>query len=81
MVAADLDRDGRLDLVVASSSSGEVSVLRGVGDGTFRATVGLPVGTAPLAVAVGDVNRDGLVDLIAADSGSGDVALLINRSR
>lgn len=50
----DFNRDGNLDLVVASSN--DLCILIGNGDGTFRQTVSYAVGSNPYAVAVSDFN-------------------------
>src|SRR5205814_2368440 len=65
---ADLNRDGRLDLVVADYESGTLSLLLGKGDGTFADAVTIPVGERACFVAVGDFNRDGIPDLAVAHS-------------
>jgi uncharacterized protein (TIGR03437 family) len=72
VVAGDFNRDGKLDLAVASL--GGVSVLLGNGDGTFQPplTVALPRGTA-LNIAsrhlvAADFNRDGALDLAEGNS-------------
>lgn len=76
VAAADLDRDGFLDLVSANSWTGTVSVLRGVGDGTFDTADRLPVGGEPSAVAIADLDGDGLLDLVAADRLSNRLVVL-----
>jgi hypothetical protein len=75
-VVADVNRDGKLDLLVAnqcangsSDCNGEVSVLLGKGDGTFRPAVSYASGgNRAFAVAVADVNGDGKPDLLVANS-------------
>jgi len=64
---ADVNRDGRADLVVANYDSGTVGVLLGNGDGTFQSAVSYTVGffdSGVSSVAIGDVNGDGKPDLI-----------------
>src|SRR5262249_50824777 len=50
-VAADFNRDGRLDLAVANGGDNSVSVLLGNGDGSFQAAGRLSAGLGPRAVA------------------------------
>src|SRR5262245_10271794 len=47
VVLADVDRDGKLDIVATNFSSGTVSVRRGQGDGTFLAATNFPAGSLP----------------------------------
>ncbi len=71
---ADLNGDGKPDLVVANATSGLV-VLPGNGDGTFAAPQGFAVGGAQYAVNVGDLNGDGHPDLVVdhlTDGRTGD---------
>jgi hypothetical protein len=74
---ADLNGDGKLDLVVANScesnangkncDAGTVSVLLGNGNGTFQqAVIYGSGGVAGTSVAIADVNGDGYPDLVMA---------------
>ena len=72
---ADLDGDANLDLVVAGSASNDVTVLLGLGDGTFGPPEVLVVGAAPSAVEVLDVTGDGNLDLVVAESGPNTVSV------
>jgi hypothetical protein len=79
VAVADLNGDGKPDLVIAnqcaSSSNGEcgagvgtLGVLLGKGDGTFQAPVTYPSGGYYANwVVVADVNRDGKPDLVVAN--------------
>src|SRR3990172_5775660 len=56
IVAADFNRDGKLDLATVNSNSDNVSVMLGDGNGTFAAALTFTVGLFPWGVAVGDFN-------------------------
>ncbi|HEY0386582.1 MAG TPA: VCBS repeat-containing protein, partial [Pyrinomonadaceae bacterium] len=69
VAAGDLNNDGKLDLVVPeySSSTRTVSILPGVGNGTFGAkksvnNIGSPYWPADAAIA--DINSDGNQDIV-----------------
>lgn len=67
LAAGDFDRDGRLDLVVTINSPNVgLSLLKGNGDGSFRAPVNFPNTThldSPTVVAT-DVNNDAPLDVL-----------------
>ncbi|MCK6555502.1 VCBS repeat-containing protein [Candidatus Binatia bacterium] len=79
IAAGDFDGDGVVDLCTANSDSGDVSVLFGVGDGTFDVTLpGQPAGLAPVSIATGDVDDDGDVDIVVADASGSTIGVLLN---
>ena len=59
VAVADLNGDGRPDLVVVNRDANTVSVLLGTGTGSFGASTDFPTGLSPVAVAVADLNGDG----------------------
>ncbi|MEA2574178.1 MAG: hypothetical protein QOH93_1476, partial [Chloroflexia bacterium] len=72
VVAADLNNDGKLDVLIAHeiacytapcTPARTMSVMMGNGDGTFQPTREVEVGTGMSRIAVGDFNRDGIKDL------------------
>jgi hypothetical protein len=65
---ADLNGDGKPDLVVTNINSGTVAVLLGNGNGTFQPAVTYSSGgPTPISVAVADINNDGKPDLLVAN--------------
>jgi hypothetical protein len=76
---ADLDGNGTLDLVVASTQTNDIGIYLGSGTGALTgATLLLAHGT-PFAIAVGDVNGDGKVDITVSNMGSGDVTVCLGK--
>jgi hypothetical protein len=74
VAVADVNGDGKPDLLVANMVQNTVGVLLGNGDGTFQTAVSYGSGGAyPASVAVADVNGDGKPDLVVANlCASGD---------
>jgi hypothetical protein len=70
LAVADVNGDGKLDVVTANSGNGTVGVLLGTGTGTFQAAVTYSAGAAiaPVAIAIADVNGDGKPDVLTANS-------------
>jgi len=69
IVAADFNRDGKLDFAVASLNGKSINVVLGHGNGTFD-TPSAPITFANglVAIVAADFNNDGMVDLAVADS-------------
>ena len=77
VTAADVNGDGKLDLIVANSADSTISVLLGNGDGSFLPQNTIHVGNSPQAVAVADLNGDGKLDLIVANTADNTIGVLL----
>src|ERR1035437_1946260 len=80
---ADVNGDGKPDLIVANYNSATVSVLLnttapGATTPSFATQQTFAVGSGPESVTVADVNGDGKPDLIVANRGSATVSVLLN---
>jgi hypothetical protein len=73
MAVGDVNGDGNLDLVVATTAA--VVILTGAGDGTFQQAT-FPIGSGASSVALADLDGDGNADLVIAH-GEGDMSYLL----
>jgi hypothetical protein len=82
VVAADLNGDGKVDLVCANGDD-ELRGYTNNGSGGFALAFTLNVGSGrrPYAVVVADVNGDGKMDLISANNGNNTLSVYTNKSR
>jgi hypothetical protein len=82
---ADLNGDGRADVIAASGSTGVVTVLLGQSDGTLRMTGAWYLGATPLSFATLDVDGDGSIDLVAqterASSSKGSLTVMMGNGK
>ncbi len=74
---ADLNADGRPDLVVANFGSNTVSVLLGNAAGSFSGKADFGTGQAPCALGIADLNGDGRPDLAVANAVSNTISVLL----
>ena len=74
---ADLNGDGKLDIVAENAGANTVSVLLGNGDGTFRTAVSYATDSNPWSLEVGDVNGDGKLDIVTCNEAASTVSVLL----
>ncbi|MBI4902139.1 MAG: VCBS repeat-containing protein [Acidobacteria bacterium] len=75
--AADLNKDGKGDLVIGHADG--VDIRLGNGNGSFQAPVRVARGFVANSVATGDFNRDGNLDIaVSTDSSASTLILLGN---
>src|ERR1051325_9102015 len=81
---ADLDGDGRLDIVSANYESGDISVFRNSTESaeaiTFENAVNIPAGEGPHGLGIGDLDGDGKPDVIVAHHSTGSSPTLVFRN-
>lgn len=83
---ADMDGDGKLDIVLVSATENIASVLRntstpGVIDtNSFAPRVDFPTGRSPYRPTVGDLNRDGKPDLATANADDDTISVFLNNA-
>jgi hypothetical protein len=70
VVVADINGDGKPDLISANRGDSTLTIWTNAGNGSFGSNATLIVGLQPGCVAAVDINGDGKVALISANTGS-----------
>jgi hypothetical protein len=79
IAVADVNHDGKLDIIVANTVDGTLDVLLGDGKGHFIPAPGspFPCGKSPNDIATGDFNGDGNLDLVIANTETPYLTILV----
>ncbi len=84
VILADIDGDGRLDLVTANRGAASISVVRNkhltgpLTAASFDSAINFPVGNNPFTTACGDIDQDGRLDIVVANYYSNSVTVFKN---
>jgi FG-GAP-like repeat/EF hand len=78
IVAADVNGDGKVDLISANEGDSTLTVLTNSGNGIFSSNATYHTFANPESVVAADVNRDGKVDLICACTGGNALMTFTN---
>jgi hypothetical protein len=78
LAAADLNQDGKQDLIATNQSGQPITVLLGNGDSTFQTLAGgAATALDSSIVGVGDFNGDGIPDLVLPDPNGGETTVFL----
>jgi len=77
VISADVNGDGKPDLVVSNSAGTNISIFLNNGSGSFGAGTTCNVQATPGALVAVDLNADGIVDLAVVNPSAGTVTVLI----
>ncbi|MBA3914184.1 MAG: VCBS repeat-containing protein [Acidobacteriales bacterium] len=77
IAVADLNADGKNDVITADTAMNSVSVLLGNGNGTLQNGITYATGKSPVFVAAVDVNGDGKLDLLTANAADNTFSVLL----
>src|SRR2546425_1212566 len=75
--SADVNGDGKPDLVTVNTGANTVSVLLGNGAGSFGPRTDFGTGAVPHGLAIADLDGDGNPDLVVANTGANTVSVLL----
>jgi hypothetical protein len=78
LAVADMNGDGKLDVVVSALKNPDIAVLFGNGDGTLQGAVTYLASFQDLVgLAIGDLNNDGRMDVIVDTGNTSNAAVML----
>ena len=80
VTSADLNGDGKRELIATNNQNDDIGVLFGKGDGTFKTVVNYRAGRGPGQIATGDFNGDSIPDLLIADTDEAKISVLLGNN-
>ena len=79
LTVAEMDGDGRPDVVTSSETGHAVAIVLNAGGGRLIPALEISVGVEPRFAAVTDLDGDGDLDVVSANHGTFDVTVLHNQ--
>ena len=81
VAGADLDADGRIDLVVASTGDDRIAIFLHAPVGLYPSNPSLSIGNAssdgPVAIGLGDLDDDGDIDVVSSNLDSDNLTVFL----
>lgn len=81
--SADLDEDGKVDIIVANSASNNISIYKNtssVGSISFANKIDISTGQSPVFCTASDIDGDGKPDIAVVNFGANSISLFKNQS-
>jgi hypothetical protein len=76
---ADVNGDGKIDIVTANRSANTFSVLLGNGTGNFQPQQRFVAGNQPSALTVVDLNGDGKPDVVTVNRSGNNLSVVLHQ--
>jgi hypothetical protein len=78
IAAADIDNNGKYDIIIADQFMNNIGIFLNKGGNTFYDVRTYSVGKSPVFVTTADLNNDKNTDIIVANTKSNDISILFN---
>jgi hypothetical protein len=79
---ADLDNDGKQDVIVANQGENTLSIFKNIstsGNISFNSPVKIATPSTPIGIGIGDFDKNGWLDIVTANHGNSTVSIFTNK--
>lgn len=77
---ADVNNDGKVDILIGDNTGANLNVFIGNGNGFFQGARSYKVGATPNSISTGDLNEDGIIDVVVGTLSSNSISVLFGNS-